>query len=113
MRIIGEALLKDLAEQRSVRAKMVLNENGAIIFPASEEHQSQKAPGISYEDNYRGNAVAVMLSPGKIEIRYHAAFTDERVLKLVVHLLAHDVFRDWPADYELTYQGRLLRPVDD
>src|SRR5215470_10336923 len=52
-------------------AKMVCNEDGAIFFPASQQHREQKVENVSYEDDYAGNAVAAMLAPQSIEIRYH------------------------------------------
>ncbi len=42
-----------------------------------------KAEGISYEDNYRGNAMAAMLKPGAIEVRYHRAYSDGDVARII------------------------------
>ncbi len=74
MLIIGADYLTSLLSEGSFSAKMVFNANGAIMFPVSQEHRDQKAPGISYEDGYQGNALAAMLAPGKIEIRGHRIF---------------------------------------
>jgi hypothetical protein len=49
-------------------AKAVFNQHGVIFFPVDRQHRDQKAPGISYADQSAGNALAVMLSPGMIEI---------------------------------------------
>ena len=43
--------------------------------------------GITYKDNYEGNALAAMVSPGKLDIRYHKAFSDSRVRAIVNDLL--------------------------
>ncbi len=48
--------------------KMVFNDQGAIFFPVSAKHRDMKAPGISYEDDYKGNAMAALVSPRTIEI---------------------------------------------
>lgn len=113
MRIVGSDFILSLVEswQRGERehftAKMVFNEHGAIFFPASREHREQSGPGIRYADNYKGNALAAMLSPGLVEVRYHAAFSDDEVTRILGRLTAapHAGFlRDWRA----TYQGRPL-----
>lgn len=87
MVILGAEYLKTLAAEPSWSAKMVFNARGAIIFPTSAEHRDQKAAGISYEDDYRGNSLAAMLSPGRIEVRRHRDFAPERVAILVRSLL--------------------------
>jgi hypothetical protein len=86
-------------------AKAVLNQHGIIFLPARAQHRDSKATNISYEDDYKGNALAAMLTPGRIEIRYHKAFTDDAVADLLRALTAHPdlaFMRGWSA----TYQGR-------
>jgi hypothetical protein len=86
-------------------AKAVLNQHGIIFLPARAQHRDSKATNISYEDDYKGNALAAMLTPGRIEIRYHKAFTDDAVADLLEALTAHPdlaFMRGWSA----TYQGR-------
>ncbi len=57
----------------------MFNENGVIFFAAGKQHRDMQTAGISYEDNYKGNALAALLSKGMIEIRYHREFPDGRV----------------------------------
>jgi hypothetical protein len=86
-------------------AKAVLNQHGIIFLAVKQQHRDRKATGISYEDDYKGNALAAMLSPGRIEIRYHEAFTDADIAQLLATLTAHPdlaFMRGWSA----TYQGR-------
>lgn len=86
-------------------AKAVLNHYGIIFLPVRAQHRDRKATNISYEDDYKGNALAAMLTPGCIEIRYHNAFTDEAVADLLRTLTAHPdlaFMHGWSA----TYQGR-------
>lgn len=107
MFLSGFEQLKEFATQGGFSAKMVFNEAGAIAFPVHLQHCDQKGPQISYEDNYAGNALAAMLAPGRIEIRYHKAFSDQRVTQIVRSLLAEPALvfiRDW----QVTYQGRSL-----
>lgn len=86
-------------------AKAVLNHHGIIFLPVKHQHRDRKATNISYEDDYKGNALAAMLAPARIEIRYHKSFTDAEVSNLLTTLTAHPdlaFMRGWSA----TYQGR-------
>ncbi len=69
-----------------------------------------KAEGISYEDNYNGDAMAAMLMAGVIEIRYHKAFTDAEVSRIVGRLLQQPKLA-FMSDWRVTYQGRPVVPV--
>ena len=107
MHLSGVEYLDSLMEQEHFTAKMVFNADGAIIFTVEEQHRDQKAAGISYEDDYAGNALAAMLAPGRIEIRYHRDFPDQRIADIILRLLGQPELsrlRDWLA----TYQGRAL-----
>jgi len=107
MVIRGQEFIEPLLSQVSFSAKMVLNQSGAIFFPVNREHRDQKSDLISYEDNYKGNALAAMLLPNKIEIRYHQEFSDSEVSAIVTSLKKNpDVcfLKDW----EVTYQGRSI-----
>ncbi|MDX2200325.1 MAG: hypothetical protein SF069_15300 [Phycisphaerae bacterium] len=103
--LIGAEYLARLASQGGFSAKMVFNEHGAIFFSASCQHRDEKAPGISYEDDYKGNALAAMLAPGRIDVRYHAGFTDRRVGQILKELV-HEPALQFLRGYEATYQGR-------
>ncbi len=105
MQIIGADFVRDLADAGGFSAKMVLNEFGANLFPVTSEHRAQKAIGLSYEDDYRGNALAAMLAPGRIEVRFHRDFADARVTHILDGLLVQEpvaFMRDWSR----LYQGR-------
>ena len=81
MRMTGVELL------RSPTVKFILNDSGIVFFPASQQHRDIKLDGLSYEDDYRGNALAGLVTPERVEIRFHSAFSDERVKRLWAQVL--------------------------
>jgi hypothetical protein len=87
--------------------KMVFNANGVIFFPATEQHRDQKAAGISYEDDYRGNALAAILENDHLAIRFHKDFSAERVVQLIGSL-ASIAELSFFKQLRVTYQGRDL-----
>ncbi len=105
MILLGLEYVQTLAGRDHFSAKMVFNHSGAIFFPTSGEHRDQTAPGIRYADNYKGNALAAMLAPGRIEVRYHAGYSDEEVADVLRTLLARPEL-EFMAHWRATYQGR-------
>jgi len=69
----------ELLSQMSGSVKFILNDNGIVFFPATQQHRDTKSHGLSYEDDYRGNAVAGLVMPDRVEIRFHKAFSDDRI----------------------------------
>jgi hypothetical protein len=110
MLVLGAQHLEALAAGKVLSAKVVFNECGAIVFPAARQHREMEAEGISYQDNYKGNALAAMLAPGRIEIRYHNAFKDERVTQIVAELVRRPELATM-AGWEVLYQRRKLGPA--
>ena len=108
MVIIGLEFIRSQIDLEYFTAKMVLNGNGALFFPVTGEHREHKAAGISYEDDYRGNALAAMLSSGKMEIRFHKAFSDQRVAS-IVNELAQQEELEFITNWNVFYQGRRLK----
>ncbi|WP_145062123.1 hypothetical protein [Adhaeretor mobilis] len=92
--------------------KLLANDIGAILFPRTTEHRDVRQPGIRYADDSKGNALAAMVVPGRIEFRFHGDFSDERVRKLTEALLKHPDF-DFASSFEVTYQGRVLITAGD
>lgn len=76
---LGTDTLDALARGDLPHAKLVFNDRGFIAFPTRIQHDTMKAEGISYEDNYAGNAMAAMLKPGMIAVRFRRGFGDEAV----------------------------------
>ena len=107
MKLIGVEFLNSQLAQPGFTGKAVFNRQGIIFFPTSEQHRDQKVAGISYEDDSAGNALAAMLSPGKIEIRNHRDFSEPLVAQIVLNLMALTelaMLRGW----QVTYGGRNL-----
>ena len=84
MRAISPELLK---EPRG-SFKFILNDSAIAFFPSAQQHRDVKLEGLSYEDDYRGNALAGVVTPERVEIRFHRAFSDERVKSIWSRVLA-------------------------
>ena len=104
-RVSGFDSIKRLINAEDFTFKMILNESGALLFPKEAQHSSMKANGLSYEDDYKGNALAAMIRKGVIEIRYHRDFSDERVSRIVKGLLALPLM-SFAKTFAVSYQGR-------
>ena len=87
--------------------KLVANEQAVLLFPASIEHRDATRPGLRYQDDSAGNALAAMVKPGRIEFRLHRGFSDERVRLLARRMLGCPELA-FAAGFAVTYQGRTL-----
>jgi hypothetical protein len=101
MRVIGVELLK---EKRGT-LKFILNDSGIVFFSPAQQHRDVKVEGLSYEDDYRGNALAGIVTAGRVEIRFHKAFPDERVKTIWSRVLALPEFANSRLG-GVYYQGR-------
>ena len=95
----------NLLEHAQGTLKFILNDSGIYFFPATQQHRDSKLHGMSYEDDYRGNAVAGMVMPDRVEIRFHKAFPDERIRTLWRSVLASPELAKTTLG-PLYYQGR-------
>lgn len=107
MHIIGAQHLEALISGRVHDLKMVFNASGVIVFPSSRQHRDMKGEGISYDDNYAGNALAAMVRRDAIEIRYHRQFTDAAVGGIMRLLLSQPQLEPLRG-VAVTYQGRVI-----
>lgn len=107
MIVRGAEHLEEVFAGRVCDAKMVFNDHGAFVFPAKRQHREMKAEGISYEDDYRGNALAAMLRRDAIEIRFHREYDDKAVARIVSQLLTMPELACLK-NARVTYQGRLI-----
>lgn len=109
MLILGTEHLEPVLSGDKHDAKLVFNKRGVIALPGDRQHRECKAEGISYEDDYVGNALAAMIRRDAIEIRFHKSFSDRDVTSIITLLLALDAFEPWRSA-EITYQGRQIEP---
>jgi hypothetical protein len=107
MQIVGVDIANEIASGTRSTAKVVFNRTGAIFFPATEQHRDQRAPGISYEDDHKGNALAALLTDKHFEIRFHPAFSDEQVRELL-GALTETAELSFLQTWATTYQARSL-----
>jgi hypothetical protein len=101
----GTEHLEEVMAGRLHDVKMVFNERGAIVFPAKRQHREMKLEGISYEDEYRGNALAAMVRRDAIEIRFHRTYDDRAIARIVSSLVKMPELACL-ATAQVTYQGR-------
>jgi len=107
MKIIGEDFLHSAVDSDGFFLKLILNETAAYFFPYTTEHRDATQPGLCYNDGSMGNALAATIKPRQIDIRYHRAFSDERVRKIAQRLLESPEAIPI-AGFAVNYQGRSL-----
>ena len=103
MRVINA----DLLNHRPGTLKFILNDSGVFFFPATQQHRDSKFQGLSYEDDYRGNAVAGIVMPERVEIRFHKDFSDDHIRNLWRSVLSSPELADARLG-QLYYQGRQI-----
>jgi hypothetical protein len=107
MKVTGIESIKQYLEQPGYFVKCLLTDSVAVFFPGSIQHRDVKRDGVSYEDDYRGNALAATVTPGRIDIRFHQGFNDEQVGSICRNLLSCPDMA-WASSFSVCYQGRLL-----
>jgi hypothetical protein len=94
-------------DQRPARLGEDGLQRGGRDLPADSQHRDSKAEGISYEENYKGNALAAMLAPGRIEVRFHAAYTPDEVAGFLAGAFSTPELAELRA-WSVTYKGKPL-----
>ena len=107
MIVYGFDSIAPLLENDGYLFKLLANDTGVVLFPHTTEHRDATQPGIKYADDSRGNALAAMVKPGRIEFRFHRGFSDERVKKLSERILALPELQ-FALAATITYQARTL-----
>ena len=87
--------------------KLLANDHGAIFFPRTTEHRDAGIQGLTYKDDSKGNALAGMMSPGRIEFRHHNRYSDERV-KRIARAMLNLPDLAFAREFKILYQGRIL-----
>ena len=107
MIVYGFDSIAPLLESDGYSFKLLANDAGVVLFPHTIEHRDATQPGIKYADDSRGNALAAMVKPGRVELRFHRGFSDERVKQLAERLLLLSELQ-FAVDATITYQARTL-----
>ena len=108
MKALGIESINDEIGTEGYFVKCIVNSSAAIFFPGTIQHRDVKREGVSYEDDYRDNAMAATITPGRIDIRFHQSYPDETVRTIFEELLRLPNMR-WAAGFSIRYQGRTLR----
>ena len=107
MNVYGLELVQEMLEQDGYLFKLLANDSGVAMFPYTTEHRDATQPGIRYAEESKGNALAAMVKPGRVEFRQHREFTDERV-KLLWQRIVQLPEMAFALESDVTYQGRSL-----
>ena len=107
MIVYGLDSIATLLEQDGYVFKLLANDTGVVLFPHTMEHRHATQSGIKYADDSRGNALAAMVKPGRIEFRFHRGFSDERVTALATRMLALPELA-FAQTFTVSYQARTL-----
>ncbi len=86
MHIVGKDFLQSCLAEEGYFLKLILNEHAAHFFPHNTEHSDASLPGLRYQHESLGNAVAATIKPAQINIRRHRAFSAERLKAIVERL---------------------------
>jgi hypothetical protein len=107
MNVYGADAAEQMAETDGFLFKLIANERAVAFFPRNTEHREVKQPGLSYEDDSAGNALAAMVKPGLIEFRSHKSFSDERVRSIAQTITNHPSVK-FASGFRVTYQGKSI-----
>jgi hypothetical protein len=87
--------------------KFLAHDQAVVFFPRTTEHREAGVQGLTYKDDSKGNALAGMMSPGRIEFRSHARFSDERVRNIALAMVNLPDLK-FTQGFQVIYQGRVL-----
>jgi hypothetical protein len=107
MQIFGLDSIRSELQSGGYVVKLLANDQAVVFFPRTSEHRDMKVHGLDYEDDSKGNALAAMMSPGRIEFRLHRTFSDARVRQIGIEIIKHPDLA-FARDFQITYQGRTL-----
>jgi len=105
VQIVNPELLRQALAGKGSTVKFILNDSAIVFLPVKHQHRDVKSHGLSYEDEYRGNALAGLVTPTGVEVRYHQAYSEERIRAIWTKLRALPDFADARLSRVL-YQGK-------
>jgi hypothetical protein len=107
MTVSGMESISQAIQQPGYFVKCILADSAATFFPGTIQHRDIKRHGLSYEDDYRGNAMAATITPGRMDIRFHPAYPEEKV-RTICRRLVQSPGMEWLGSFAVSYQGRTL-----
>ena len=107
MKVFGVGEIAATVSQDGYFVKCIVNSHAAVFFPGSIQHRDVKREGVSYEDDYQGNAMAAVIKPNRIEVRFHSGFSDDTVRSIFSELLRLPAL-EWASGSSVEYRGRRL-----
>ena len=107
MNVLGISTIAEESTREGYFVKCIITKTVALFFPGTIQHRDMKQGGASYEDDYRGNAMAATITPGRIDVRFHEAYTDHTVEDIFRTLLRMPEM-GWATTFSVRYQGRHL-----
>lgn len=106
MRIHNAEILLPTIKRDRYFLKCLINATDAVFFSGTALHRNVKMAGVSYEEDSQGNAIAVTIADGIIDVRWHDKFTDSTVTAIFCELLADPQMAPI-AGFKIRYQGRI------
>ena len=79
MNVLGMSTIAEDITREGYFVKCIVTKTVVLFFPGTIQHREMKQGGASYEDDYRGNAMAATITPGRIDVRFHEAYSDQAV----------------------------------
>lgn len=110
MKIVGLESITVELNSDGYFVKCIGNASTVVFFSGTIQHRDMKVAGISYEDDYLGNAFAATITPGVVDVRYHKSYSDAAISRIFRALLAVPEM-DWCTGFLVRYQGRELSIV--
>jgi hypothetical protein len=107
MKVFGLPSISPYLGAEGYFVKCVLNSSAVVVFPGTIQHRDVKQEGVSYEDDYRGNAMAATITPGMIDVRFHRDYPDEMMRSIFNRLLMLPEMM-WAREFTVRSQGRVL-----
>lgn len=108
MKVISADFLQEELERPGYFLKAILNEHGVAFFSRKTEHRTVKFDGMSYEDDYKGNALAAIITDGRIEMRNHRDYSSGRV-GLIMSSLRERPELQCIRNFSVQYRGEMLK----
>jgi hypothetical protein len=112
--VLGWDTVQPLLAGVNFSFKAVMNSSGIGFFSHRLQHRDMKfgeiGAAISYEDDSKGNALAVIFSAGRAEIRLHRSFVRSEVERLVSRVIGTPELGEFARSCDWFYGSELIRP---